>query len=224
MVYNLNMPSGIYDRTQSKPHKPFKFFHDKVWLEKQYLELEKTTVIIGKELGMSANSINRWLKKYQIPVRDSRSATRMARMALMSADKLTKYKISKEYLVENYKGKRKTLNQIAREFGCSWDVVRKRVIKYGLGFNRLADKKSIRLDDRKQGRRRFQKILLLHYNHRCAICGYDKFVNACHIKPRANGGLETIENGIVLCPNHHSEFDYGVLSESEVKRFQINKT
>jgi predicted restriction endonuclease len=63
----------------------------------------------------------------------------------------------------------------------------------------------------------------LFYGYKCAICGYDRFVNCCHIKRRANTGDDSIENGIVLCPNHHYEFDYGLISLKEIKKYQVNK-
>lgn len=53
----------------------------------------------------------------------------------------------------------------------------------------------------------------------CIICGYDKFVDVCHIKPVAafsrQAKLKEInapENLIYLCPNHHREYDRGVLN------------
>ena len=53
---------------------------------------------------------------------------------------------------------------------------------------------------------------------KCKICGYDKHVNVCHIKP-ISSFLETdsinkvnnIENLEYYCPNHHWEFDHGLL-------------
>lgn len=38
------------------------------------------------------------------------------------------------------------------------------------------------------------------------------YIEVAHIKPVAQGGQSTLGNILVLCPNHHKEFDYGELS------------
>ncbi|HEX8505446.1 MAG TPA: HNH endonuclease signature motif containing protein [Hymenobacter sp.] len=53
----------------------------------------------------------------------------------------------------------------------------------------------------------------------CAICDYAVHYEVCHIKP-INGFLPTafvgdvneLSNLVALCPNHHWEFDHGILS------------
>lgn len=51
---------------------------------------------------------------------------------------------------------------------------------------------------------------------KCQICGLSipkkdgsKYVEAAHIKPKYQKGRETPDNIILLCPNHHKEFDLG---------------
>lgn len=53
---------------------------------------------------------------------------------------------------------------------------------------------------------------------KCAECGYSKIVVVCHIRPVfkfVNDSLiseiNSLENLVVLCPNHHAEFDAGML-------------
>lgn len=53
---------------------------------------------------------------------------------------------------------------------------------------------------------------------KCQICSTtiikkdgSKYVEAAHIKPKHRKGRETLENIILLCPNHHKEFDLGQL-------------
>ena len=53
---------------------------------------------------------------------------------------------------------------------------------------------------------------------KCKVCGYDKHVEIAHIKavsefpPQATiGEINSIDNLIALCPNHHWEYDNGVL-------------
>ena len=52
----------------------------------------------------------------------------------------------------------------------------------------------------------------------CLICGYDKHYEVCHIKAVSDFSEDTpitvinhIDNLVALCPNHHWEFDNGLL-------------
>ena len=55
----------------------------------------------------------------------------------------------------------------------------------------------------------------IHFGLKCNICGYDKHVEIAHIKSVSEFSGDTkindINNLISLCPNHHWEFDNGVL-------------
>lgn len=55
------------------------------------------------------------------------------------------------------------------------------------------------------------KAAIKHYGNRCETCGWDKArCDVHHRKPKALGGLHTIANAIVLCPNcHRLEHDRG---------------
>jgi len=53
---------------------------------------------------------------------------------------------------------------------------------------------------------------------KCSICGYSTYVEVCHIKPYSNFDddatecqINSDENLIILCPNHHKELDLGFL-------------
>lgn len=53
----------------------------------------------------------------------------------------------------------------------------------------------------------------------CIICGYSKHYEVCHIKPVASfpdtamiRDIHGIDNLVALCPNHHWEFDKGLIS------------
>jgi hypothetical protein len=48
------------------------------------------------------------------------------------------------------------------------------------------------------------KAVIRKYGNKCQICNWDKAKCDAHHKiAKAKGGLHTIENGIVLCPNCH---------------------
>jgi 5-methylcytosine-specific restriction endonuclease McrA len=65
------------------------------------------------------------------------------------------------------------------------------------------------------------KSLKRRYSNTCQICGNRReqgngqgYSEAHHLKPlgRPHDGPDTESNVIVLCPNHHADFDYGTIS------------
>lgn len=64
------------------------------------------------------------------------------------------------------------------------------------------------------------RSLKVLYDNTCQICGHRictdifKYSEAHHIKPLGNphNGPDTLDNLLVLCPNHHVEFDYGLIA------------
>lgn len=53
----------------------------------------------------------------------------------------------------------------------------------------------------------------------CAICGYDRHVEVCHVKPINRWPRDTpiavindLANLVALCPNHHWELDHQLVS------------
>lgn len=57
--------------------------------------------------------------------------------------------------------------------------------------------------------RRFRKLVLAAYGHRCCVCDLGLgILEAAHILPvGASGSTDDIENGMCLCANHHRVFD-----------------
>ena len=57
----------------------------------------------------------------------------------------------------------------------------------------------------------------LFYGYRCQVCNYrveagsNYYAEVHHLWPLGEGGPDTSDNMLVLCPNHHVEFDYGVI-------------
>lgn len=71
-------------------------------------------------------------------------------------------------------------------------------------------------------------------NFKCQICGESilmkdgrEYIEAAHIIPKRQRGRETPDNILLLCPNHHKEFDYGDLKiidhTTEHIHFFLNK-
>lgn len=55
--------------------------------------------------------------------------------------------------------------------------------------------------------------------HSCAVCGYNTHYEVCHIKPinefqpsAVVADVNKLDNLVALCPNHHWEFDHGILA------------
>lgn len=68
----------------------------------------------------------------------------------------------------------------------------------------------------KLARERSRKGLLRETAHARAICGYDEVVEVVHLLPVSRGGETAPSNSISLCPNHHKEYDGGLISRSRV--------
>ncbi len=71
------------------------------------------------------------------------------------------------------------------------------------------------------GRRRdpaFRDAVLVAYEYRCAMCGFDGWLggeviglDAAHVRWWAIGGPDSIDNALALCTLHHRLFDRGVV-------------
>lgn len=214
------MPTGIYDRSKANIKPPSnKKFIDKEWLEKEYIQNQKGTRTIAKELGCGVHAVTNCLRRHGIPVRNRYDIICRDAMANNAKLLFKKYDVYKEYLEREYIQNRKTINQIAQELKCSWDVVRKKIHHFNLPIRR----NDLRNIQPRTGTRakQFQKIVYKAYGYKCAICGYDKFVNAHHIERFAETANDTLENGICLCPNHHAEADNLIILPQELRQYQI---
>jgi putative restriction endonuclease len=77
---------------------------------------------------------------------------------------------------------------------------------------------------------RFKGLVLQAYENRCSFCGYDVRlgnapvgIEAAHVRMRARGGPDRIENGLALCVQHHRLFDYGALGLDENHRILVSE-
>lgn len=57
----------------------------------------------------------------------------------------------------------------------------------------------------------------------CVVCGWriekrrSYGLEVHHIKPVRDGGTNDPDNLVVLCPNHHAEADYGILTPEQLR-------
>ena len=66
------------------------------------------------------------------------------------------------------------------------------------------------------------------YNNKCQICSYSfptyvesGYSEVHHVWPMADNGDDDFDNMLVLCPNHHAEFDYRVIQFNSKEPSQI---
>lgn len=67
-------------------------------------------------------------------------------------------------------------------------------------------------------------------NYTCQFCGTTilkkdgtRYIEACHIAPKKDGGPESLTNILILCPNCHREFDYGLREKEDRPAANIYK-
>jgi putative restriction endonuclease len=75
----------------------------------------------------------------------------------------------------------------------------------------------------------FRERILVAYEYRCAMCGYDGrlgaaavALDAAHIRWWAFDGPDTVENALCLCSFHHKLLDRGVLGISDDRRVSVS--
>jgi len=82
-------------------------------------------------------------------------------------------------------------------------------------FSNRSNWQSARSSIQKNARRIFMKSSI---KKECFICGYEKHIEICHKKSVSEfsddtliGEINNIDNLVGLCPNHHWEYDKGLL-------------
>jgi len=65
------------------------------------------------------------------------------------------------------------------------------------------------------------KAVKQFFGKACMICGWDKAsCDTHHIQEKSQGGLNTLRNAVVVCPNHHAEIHAGRITKEEL--YKIN--
>ena len=84
---------------------------DKEWIYYQYIIMKKTPNQIGKEIGCSSPTVNKYIKKHDIPIRNGSDAHITSKELL---DNLN----NKEWLYYQYITLKKSGVQLSEELGC----------------------------------------------------------------------------------------------------------
>jgi len=76
----------------------------------------------------------------------------------------------------------------------------------------------------------FRPRILQAYEYRCAVCGYDGWLDrsavgleAAHVRWWSSDGPDTVDNGMAVCSLHHVLFDGGALGITADYRVTISK-
>lgn len=76
----------------------------------------------------------------------------------------------------------------------------------------------------------FRERILIAYEYRCAVCGYDLrmgsqhvALEAAHIKWHVAGGPDDETNGLALCSMHHKLFDLGAFAVSDDLSLRVSQ-
>ena len=89
-----------------------------------------------------------------------------------------------------------------------------------------------RVDDDRRRRRdpNFRERVLVAYEYRCAVCGFDGWMDraavgleAAHIRWWSADGPDDVANGICACSLHHELLDSGVLGIDDEHRVLVSK-
>jgi hypothetical protein len=214
--------------------------YSKQELEKLILEQNETYSSIGRQFGVSGNAIKKVAKKLGIPlprrrkINDNENFKNFGRKINSLVNTL-----SDEDFIE-ITSKSLTWKEIGTKLGYKSKVlssnvknsIEERCLKLGVELNlqemNLIDEKtkSELFKSRKNWQsarsaiRKHAKIVFAEYNPvpKCAICGYSTHVEIAHKKAvsefdnhKTIREINSIENLIGLCPNHHWEYDNGLI-------------
>lgn len=85
-------------------------------------------------------------------------------------------------------------------------------------------------EDRRRRDPQFRERVLIAYEYRCAMCGYDGTMDrsvvgleAAHVRWWSDGGPDTVDNAACLCSLHHVLFDKGVLGVTRNYEVQVSR-
>jgi putative restriction endonuclease len=88
----------------------------------------------------------------------------------------------------------------------------------------------IPLRDRRRRSTAFRVEVLVAYEYRCAMCGYEGRIageavglDAAHVRWWAFDGPDEIANGLALCSMHHLLFDRGVLGVTDERTVAVSR-
>jgi len=86
------------------------------------------------------------------------------------------------------------------------------------------------IEEHRHRRTSFRDEVLVAYEYRCAMCGYEGRIGgeavgleAAHVQWWAYGGPDEIANGLALCSMHHLLFDRGVIGVNDRRTVVVSR-
>lgn len=215
--------------------------YNKEELEKLILEQNKPYSFIGRIYGVSGAAIKKAARKYEIPLPRRRVINDKENFSHKGFKKNSKvFAISDEEFINVIK-ESKTWVEIGEKLGYKNGVssnvknaIETRSSMLGVELNSCLNETKLVLEMTKkelfENRKNWQSarsaiqkearkvFFSSNFTPKCAICGYDKHVEVAHIKSVSDFSdsatikeINSIDNLIGLCPNHHWEYDNGIL-------------
>lgn len=210
-------------------------------LENLILEQNKPYSFIGKKYGVSGSAIKKAAIKLGIPLPRRRVVNAKENFSHKGFKKTSKvFAINDEDFIEIIHNSN-TWSEIGEKLGYKNGVssnvknaIETRSSMLGVELNSCLNDTCLVLEQTKgqlfENRKNWQSArsaiqkearkIYFEVNHspKCAICGYDKHVEVAHIKAVSEFSddvtikeINSIDNLIGLCPNHHWEYDNGIL-------------
>lgn len=210
-------------------------------LEKLILEQNKPYSLIGKMYGVSGAAIKKAARKFGIPLPRRRNVSKCENFSHKGYRKNSNvFKISDEefkQIINDSETWVKIGEKLGYKHGVSSNIksaIETRCSMLGVELNMCINKSNFVLDKTKgelfenrknwqSARSAIQKLAREIYfenniSPKCKICGYSNHVEVAHIRPVSDfpdtaliREINSIENLIGLCPNHHWEYDNGIL-------------
>lgn len=223
---------GVYGKSQII--EPQKHFTVKGFLNNRYninIKAEKLFSILFpiplSADNYKANSSNRMVPQVGFTYKDSRFAEQILYDELLESSSAgilqSDYKKLSD-IYEYYTGKKFKLPYLSQDEKEQEELAKyykttktKEEILEDLKNLQSTDSEEIFINQKtyKRDNKTIAQIKILR-GFKCQICGTtiikkdgNKYIEAAHIKAKHQKGRETLDNIILLCPNHHKEFDLG---------------
>lgn len=211
---------------------------NKDWLYEQYVVQKRTLKDIGIETGSSWGTIGNWCKKFQIPLRNPHDITHIKYMQHQNSMK-RKLPVPTSVVAKLYLEQGLTIKEIATQLNYGWDTIRRRCIEMGLPIrpakirNTLRAKKAINALHRNFcDTKNLKKFLYRWGRIQCwyPACHYYQFLDIHHIsgtnikRSGRKHSKNTLDNVVLLCPNHHREADFGQIPKETLLQINNHET
>lgn len=160
----------------------------------------------------------------------------MSKSGILESDFYKLVSIYEHYIGKGYKSKYITFDEKEQEELI--DYYKKKSKKQLLvELKQIQDTDNEEIIINHKGYRRDNKTIAqikILRDFKCQLCGYriqkkngEYYIEAAHILAKHKKGRETLDNILLLCPNHHKEFDFGLLSikkhTNKYIEFHLNK-